>query len=104
VYSQNAWRLADMGAKHAFLRAGFGFGHMPTFMVEEDIASDRLRVIRIEMPGGTNLLMPMHAVYRKDAPPGPAGRGLIQSLKQRAGVDSLTNTDGAERMGAVRSR
>jgi|SRR5580704_2500804 DNA-binding transcriptional LysR family regulator len=104
VYSQNTWRLADMGAKHAFLRAGFGFGHMPTFMVEEDIASDRLRVIRIEMPGGTNLLMPMHAVYRKDAPPGPAGRGLIQSLKQRAGVDSLTNTDGAERMGAVRSR
>jgi DNA-binding transcriptional LysR family regulator len=104
VYSQNAWRLADMGAKHAFLRAGFGFGHMPTFMVEEDIASDRLRVIRIEMPGGTNLLMPMHAVYRKDAPPGPAGRWLIQSLKQRAGVDSLTNTDGAERMRAVRCR
>jgi DNA-binding transcriptional LysR family regulator len=97
VYSQNTWRLADMGAKHAFLRAGFGFGHMPRFMVEDDVASDRLRAIRIEMPGVTNLLMPMHAVYRKDAPPGPAGRWLIQSLKQRAGAESLRRTDGAKR-------
>jgi DNA-binding transcriptional LysR family regulator len=82
VYSQNAWKLADMAAKHAFLRAGFGFGHMPGFMVEEDIASNRLQVVRIEMPAGTSLLMPMQAVYRKGAPPGPAGRRLIQSLKQ----------------------
>ena len=84
VYSQNAWKLADMGAKHAFLRAGFGFGHMPLFMVEDDIASDRLRIIRIELPAGTSLLMPMQAVYRKEAPPGPAGRWLIQNLKQHA--------------------
>lgn len=97
VYSQNVWRLADMGAKHAFLRAGFGFGHMPKLMVEDDIASGRLRAVRIEMPGVTNLLMPMHAVYRKDAPPGPAGRWLIQSLKQRAGTESSSRTDRAKR-------
>jgi DNA-binding transcriptional LysR family regulator len=84
VYSQNAWRLADMGAKHAFLRAGFGFGHMPLFMVEDDIASNTLRAVRIEMPGAQKLLMPMYAVYRKDAPPGPAGRWLIENLKQTA--------------------
>ena len=84
VYSQNAWRLADMGARHAFLRAGFGFGHMPLFMVEDDIASGKLRTIRIEMPSNLKLLMPMRAVYRKDAPPGPAGRWLIQYLKRRA--------------------
>ena len=97
VYSPNTWRLADMGAKHAFLRAGFGFGPMPRFMVEDDVASDRLRAIRIEMPGVANLLMPMHAVYRKDAPPGPAGRWLIQSLKQRAGAASSRKADGAKR-------
>jgi hypothetical protein len=26
VFSKNAWRLADMDARHALLRAGFGFG------------------------------------------------------------------------------
>jgi DNA-binding transcriptional LysR family regulator len=102
VYSQNIWRLADMGAKHAFLRAGFGFGHMPKFMVEDDIASGRLRAVRIEMPGVTNLLMPMHAVYRKDAPPGPAGRWLIQSLKQRAGTENSKKSEEATRRGKAR--
>jgi DNA-binding transcriptional LysR family regulator len=104
VYSQSAWRLADLGAKHAFLRAGFGFGHMPLFMVEDDIARDRLRVVRIEMPGTTNMLMPMHAVYRKDAPPGPAGRWLIQKLKQRARTGSSTRTDGAKRLSAASTK
>jgi len=97
VVSQNTWKLADLGAKHAFLRAGFGFGHMPRFMVEDDIANDRLRIVHPEMPAGTSLLMPMQAVYRKDAPPGPAGRWLIQSLKQSAPIESFTKADGAKR-------
>jgi DNA-binding transcriptional LysR family regulator len=101
VYSQNAWRLADMGAKHAFLRAGFGFGHMPKFMVEDDIESDRLRAVRIEVPGTTSLIMPMHAVYRKEAPPGPAGRWLVQSLKRRTDAESLRRTGGAKRKRAA---
>jgi DNA-binding transcriptional LysR family regulator len=80
VFSKNVWRLADMGARHAFLRAGFGFGNMPHFMVEEDIASGKLRVIRIGLPRSVKPLMPMRAVYRADAPPGPAGRWLIDHL------------------------
>jgi DNA-binding transcriptional LysR family regulator len=83
VYSQNVWRLADMGARHAFLRAGFGFGNMPKFMVEDDISSGRLRLLRIEMPSYLKPLMPMRAFYRNDAPPGPAGRWLIEHLKGR---------------------
>jgi DNA-binding transcriptional LysR family regulator len=82
VFSKNAWRLADMGARHAFLRAGFGFGNMPRFMVEDDIASGKLRAIRIELPRNLKPLMPMRAVYRTDAPPGPAGRWLIQHLSR----------------------
>jgi len=81
VFSQNVWRLADMGARHAFLRAGFGFGHMPRFMVEDDIKRGRLRVVRIELPSNLKPVMPMRAVYRNDAPPGPAGRWLIEHLK-----------------------
>jgi DNA-binding transcriptional LysR family regulator len=84
VYSKNVWRLADMGARHAFLRAGFGFGHMPQFMVEDDIANGTLRAVRIEMPSYIKPLMSMRAVYRNEAPPGPAGRWLIQHLKGRS--------------------
>jgi DNA-binding transcriptional LysR family regulator len=86
VFSKNTWRLADMGARHAFLRAGFGFGNMPQFMVEDDIAARRLRVIRIQMPSSLKPIMPMRAVYRNDAPPGPAGRWLIQHLKGRSQI------------------
>jgi DNA-binding transcriptional LysR family regulator len=82
VFSKNIWRLADMGARHAFLRAGFGFGKMPRFMVEDDIAGGKLRVIRIQLPSNLKPLMPMRAVYRKDAPPGPAGRWLIDHLNR----------------------
>ena len=84
VFSKNTWRLADMGARHAFLRAGFGFGNMPQFMVEDDITAGKLRVIRIQMPSNLKPIMPMRAVYRNDAPPGPAGRWLIQHLKGRS--------------------
>ena len=86
VFSKNVWRLADMGARHAFLRAGFGFGNMPHFMVEDDIASKKLRIIRIELPRHLKPLMPMRAVYRNDAPPGPGTKQLADKLGQ-LGVD-----------------
>lgn len=84
VFSKNVWRLADMGARHAFLRAGFGFGFMPQFMIEDDIARGKLRAIRIELASSVKPLIPMRAVYRNDAPPGPAGRWLIEHLKGRS--------------------
>jgi DNA-binding transcriptional LysR family regulator len=79
VASPLTWRLADLGAKHGFLKAGFGWGHMPLHMVEQDLKSGSLSAIKVE---GyiQNFLMPMHVVYRKDAPPGPAGRAFISRL------------------------
>ena len=53
-------------------------------MVEDDIASGKLRVIRIQMPSNLKPLMPMRAVYRNDAPPGPAGRWLINHLNRNS--------------------
>lgn len=50
VQSKNIWRLADLGAKHAFLRAGWGWGHMPMWLVADDIASGRLVQIELEGP------------------------------------------------------
>ncbi len=43
---RRTWRLADLGAKHAFLRAGLGWGGMPVDQVP--VSGDR----RTTAPGG----------------------------------------------------
>lgn len=81
VMSPSTWRLADLFAKHAFLVSGLGFGGMPLHTVARDIAEGRLVELSIEEapPGG--LPLPMFAVYREGEPPGPAGRWMIERLK-----------------------
>jgi DNA-binding transcriptional LysR family regulator len=80
VLSPQTWRLADLGAKHAFLKAGLGWGHMPLHMVKADLDSGALVKIRVEgMP--RDMVMPMRVVFRKDAPPGPAARTFIAQLR-----------------------
>jgi DNA-binding transcriptional LysR family regulator len=81
VFSANTWRLADLGAKHAFLRAGLGWGGMPAGVIETDLANGSLVKIAIEDIPDANLVMAMSAAYRTDVPPGPAGRWLIERLK-----------------------
>ncbi len=81
---------ADEGSFSAldFLRAGFGFGFMPLHVVEADLASGALVQIAAEEapPEGHAILM--SAIYRTDSPPGPAGRWIIDHLKQ-AGAQRL---------------
>src|SRR5947207_4517373 len=81
VLSPFTWRLADLGAKHAFLKAGLGWGHMPSHMVAADIKGGALVKLRVEgLPRDIGL--PMKVVYRKDAPPGPAARAFIAQLRR----------------------
>ena len=83
VLSALTWRLADLGAKHAFLREGLGWGHMPLHIVRADLDAGTLVKIRVaDTP--RHLVMPMKVVYRKDAPPGPAARAFIAELRPRA--------------------
>jgi DNA-binding transcriptional LysR family regulator len=85
VMSAKTWRIADLGAKHAFLRAGLGWGSMPLNVVEADIATGTLVALRFEDgPGPGGFVMPLSAVYPSDSPPGPAGRWLIDRLKLEA--------------------
>jgi len=55
---------------------------MPLHAVTKDIAEGRLVELSIQdiPPGG--LQLPISAVYRIDAPPGPAGRWMIERLKR----------------------
>ena len=87
VIASRNWRLADLGAKHAFLRAGLGWGSMPLPMVAADLAAGRLVELNVESgvwPTGDQLTM--YALHRRDAPPGPAGRWLIERLRDRVAL------------------
>ena len=78
VVSVKTWRLADLGAKHALLLAGMGWGNMPKPMVNDDLKRGRLVELLIETP--SELIYPFHTVYRSDTPPGPAASWLMERL------------------------
>jgi DNA-binding transcriptional LysR family regulator len=78
VFALRTWRLGDLGAKHALLLAGLGWGNMPEEMVAEDLSAGRL--VRLELAEGDRHDFQMSLVHRADAPPGPAGRWLAERL------------------------
>ena len=82
VFAVGAWRLADLGAKHALLLAGIGWGNMPEPNVEADLAAGRL--VRLELPEARSGIYPFHAMYRTDQPPGPAASWLVQRFLDQA--------------------
>jgi DNA-binding transcriptional LysR family regulator len=83
------WRLSHLGAKLAFLRAGFGFGALPLHLVEADLASGTLVEITTEDAPCGGRLIEMWAVYRTDSPPGPAGRWFIDRLSMRSSAPAI---------------
>ena len=78
VVAVKSWRLADLGAKHALLLAGLGWGSMPKFMVSEDLKRGRL--VRLAIDAWDNLQYRFHTVHRRDTPPGPAAAWLMERL------------------------
>jgi DNA-binding transcriptional LysR family regulator len=97
VLSPKTWRVSDLGAKHMFLLAALGWGGMPLHMVEDDLGNGRLVALTLEDTESSRM-MTMSASYRTDAPPGPAGRWLIERLKQRAAEarhETLANITGS---------
>ena len=86
VFSSRTWRLADLGAKHAFLLAALGWGSMPASLVEQDIASGELVEIKLQDVPTDGHRITMSAAYRMDAPPGLAGRWLVERLKENNSV------------------
>ena len=83
VLSPQNWRLADLGAKHALLTEGIGWGNMPRHTVSTDLAEGRLCELDLpEKPGASYTLS---ALWRRDARPGPATSWLIDAIRERLG-------------------
>lgn len=78
VVSPKTWRLADLGAKHALLREGIGWGNMPLPMIEGDLAAGTL--VRLTMPDHPGGAYRFTAIWRRDTPPGPAARWLLDQF------------------------
>jgi DNA-binding transcriptional LysR family regulator len=78
VLALRTWRLGDLGAKHALLLAGLGWGNMPAEMVADDLAAGRL--VRLRVGEAPEHHYPLGLIHRIDAPPGPAGAWLAERL------------------------
>jgi len=90
VLGTRTWRLADLGSKHMLLKEGIGWGNMPEPMVREDLAAGRL--VQLDTPDFKGGSYRLHAIYRTDTPPGPAGSWLIALFEaQAAGVAEADN-------------
>ena len=78
VLSARTWRLADLGAKHALLREGIGWGNMPLPLVQSDLITGTLkRLVMSDHPGGTYCFS---GIWRRDTPPGPAASWLLDKF------------------------
>ncbi|SER20334.1 LysR family transcriptional regulator [Sphingobium sp. YR768] len=78
VSSPKTWRLADLGAKHALLREGIGWGNMPLPMIEADLVAGTLvQLVMPDHPGGTYRFS---GIWRRDTPPGPAASWLLDQF------------------------
>ena len=82
VMSPLTWRLSDLFAKHSFLLKGLGWGGMPLHAVKQDLLDHKLVKLLIADIPEQGLALPMFATYLTSKPPGPAGRWLIERLKQ----------------------
>ena len=76
VVSARTWRLADLGAKHALLREGIGWGNMPLPLIQPDLIAGTLK--RLSMPDHPGGIYRFVGVWRRDTPPGPAASWLLQ--------------------------
>lgn len=88
VLGARTWRLADLGAKHALLLEGIGWGNMPMHLVADDLAAGRL--VRLALPEAPSVDYRLHALWRRDCPPGPARQWVRQALQDRLCPDQAS--------------
>lgn len=84
VLSPSSWRVGGQDIKHALIRAGLGWGRLPQWAVERDIAEGRLCQLDIAALGKLDgVVLHAYLAHRTDEPLGPAARALRGGLFAR---------------------
>ena len=91
VISLHTWRLGDLGARHALLLAGLGWGNMPEHLVADDIARGRLA--RLPVESAPEFQCPVSLLHRADRVLGPAACWLAGALEGKARSDEPSPRD-----------
>ena len=81
VLSPGTWRVSDNAVKHALIIAGVGWGSLPLWLVDRDLAEGRLvRIPAAEFGQRGETLVRAYLAHRTDQPLGPAARLVRQAL------------------------
>lgn len=81
VLSTGTWRVAGQDIKHALIREGLGWGRLPLWAVEDDLAQGRLRPLDVSALGRHGRVeLEAYLAHRRDQPLGPAARVLRTGL------------------------
>lgn len=83
LLSARLWRFVDLGRRLDFLLAGFGWCRMPEHLVATPIAQGRLVALAIEDDPTPADGIVIYAAHRRDRALGPAGRWLLDGLRER---------------------
>ncbi len=81
VVADRVWTACDLGASRALLLGGLGWGVVPLHLIEGDLEQGRL--VRLAVAGWPegDAASPRALIFRREDPPGPAGRWLIEQLR-----------------------
>jgi len=85
VLSPTTWRVSDMQTKRALILAGLGWGSLPSWMVEDDLAQGRLvRVNASELGPRGESVSRSYLACRADESPGLAAQRLCDAFRAQA--------------------
>lgn len=81
VLSQQTCCVGDLATKHALILAGAGWGNLPLWMVEADLAAGRLAYVALAArQSAAAARVPVYIIRRVDLPFGPAASGLCHMM------------------------
>ena len=85
VLSPGTWRVSDNATKHALILAGIGWGSLPLWLVERDLAEGRLvRIAAAEFGQQGETFVRAYLAHRTDQALGPAATAFRAALRRRA--------------------